>query len=74
MIIRGSFLAWTPKHQRVRGTKESITQLVLIIHDRRPNTSDTGLLPNTSRRAGQFQEMVESKKKKTKQDQAKMCP
>lgn len=36
--------------------------MVLIIHDRQPNISDTGLLPSTSLKTGQFQEMVERKK------------
>lgn len=38
---------------------KAITQLVLITHDRQLNISDTGLLPNTSLKTDQLQEMVE---------------
>lgn len=42
--------------------RKAITQLVLITHDRQLNISDTGLLPNTSLKTGQLQEIVERKK------------
>lgn len=38
---------------------KAITQLVLITPDRQLNISDTGLLPNTSLKTDQLQEMVE---------------
>lgn len=42
--------------------RKAITQLVLITHDRQLNISDTGLLPNTSLKTDQLQEIVERKK------------
>lgn len=39
--------------------RKAITRLVWITHDRQPNVSDTGLLPNTSLKTDQSQEMAE---------------
>ena len=54
----------TKASKRQLGRRKAITQLVLITPDRQLNVSATGLLPSTSLKTDQSQEMAERGKKK----------